>query len=111
MSTTATTAPAALTILSQLLLSISLSFAPGALLHGARCGYGRSGAQALLGRRAPTSAGTRRDLPGPPDRAVKSGATGHFGYARPMPGMASGDGDRRLIEAGVGLPPEVSLHA
>ena len=42
---------------------------------------------------------------------MKSGATGDFGYARPMPGMASGDGDRRLIEAGMALASEVSLDS
>src|SRR5215207_2211054 len=58
MSTTATTAPAPLTILSKPLLSMSLSFAPGALLHGVRCEHGRPGAQQLLGPKDPSSPGT-----------------------------------------------------
>ncbi len=42
---------------------------------------------------------------------MEGGATGHFGYAQPMSGMASGDGDRRLIEAGMALASELSLDA
>jgi signal transduction histidine kinase len=42
---------------------------------------------------------------------VEGGATGLFGYAQPMSGMASGDGDRRLIEAGMVLGSELSLDA
>jgi signal transduction histidine kinase len=43
---------------------------------------------------------------------VESGAPDHFGYARPMSGRgASGDGDRRLIEAGMVLASELALDA
>ena len=42
---------------------------------------------------------------------MEGGATGLFGYAQPMSGMASRDGDRRLIEAGMALASEVSLDA
>lgn len=43
---------------------------------------------------------------------MQSGAPDHFGYARAMSGRdAPGDGDRRLIEAGMALASELSLDA
>jgi signal transduction histidine kinase len=43
---------------------------------------------------------------------VESGAPDHFGYAPPMSWRgASGDGDRRLIEAGMVLASELALDA
>ena len=43
---------------------------------------------------------------------METGAPGHFGYARSMSGRdARGDGDRRLIEAGMVLASELSLDA
>src|SRR6266508_1930478 len=99
MSTTATTAPAPLTILSQPLLSIVRSFAPGTS-HGVRWGHGRSRREPVSGSKDPGSVGTCR-----------AGAAGEFGYARAMSGRTSGDGDRRLIEAGMVLASELSLDA
>jgi signal transduction histidine kinase len=63
-----------------------------------------------VGPKDPTSAGTP---PGPSrDRPVEHGAPGPFGYARPMSRRdAPGDGDRRLIEAGMVLASELSLDA
>src|SRR4249919_3116079 len=66
MSTAAITAPAALTILSQLLLSIS----PLLRSWGGRsvrpvANHGRLEVAALLGPKDPTSGGTRRDRLGP----------------------------------------------
>jgi signal transduction histidine kinase len=47
-----------------------------------------------------------------PRTTVETGAPGHFGYARPMSGRdVPGDGDRRLIEAGMVLASELSLDA
>ena len=64
-------------------------------------------------RGAPQGRRTRVHL-GPPGtcRDAGGGRRQRFGYARPMPGRdAPGDGDRRLIEAGMVLASELSLDA
>src|SRR4029434_5260671 len=101
MSTAATTAPAALTILSQLLLSIS------PLLRS----WGRRSVRPVedmvVSDRRPFAGRSARLHLGPAGTRPGSGGDrcpGHFGYARPMSGRdAPGDGDRRLIEAGMVL--------
>src|SRR6185436_15054122 len=110
MSTAATTAPAPLTILSQLLLSIS----PLLRSWGLRSVWPVEDMvvrerRRLSGRRTRLRLGPAGTMPGSTGGDRRSS---HFGYARLMSGRnAPGDGDRRLIEAGMVLASELSLDA
>src|SRR4029453_11411672 len=111
MSTAATTAPATLTTLSQLLLSISSLLRSWGrrsiwpvedMVVSDRRGFPGRRTRIRLGA-AGSQAGTDRGRPVPRATSATLG---------PMSRRdAPGDGDRRLIEAGMVLAPELPLDA